>query len=217
VSALRSRRILLAAVLVAGVGLVAAGGWIPLKAQLAQRLLVRAWERGQQGEGARPWPWADTRALARLRVPRLDIDQIVLAGASGSTLAFAPGHLDGSALPGEIGTSVLSGHRDTHFAFLKRLAVGDTVEIDTVTGTRRYRVEEAQVVDTRTTPLRLQRGTEEMLLLTCYPFDVVAATGPLRYRVRAVPVDDAAGAPAPQRDAVGSASGLSDLRAAAPP
>jgi sortase (surface protein transpeptidase) len=51
------------------------------------------------------------------------------------------------------------------------------------------------VIDTRTTPLHLQHAAEELLLLTCYPFDVVAATGPLRYRVRAVPLDARTEAP----------------------
>lgn len=191
----RRRRALLALALAGGAALLVAGSWIPLKARLAQALLIRAWDRALDGEAARPWPWADTRALARMRVPRLGVDQVVLAGASGRTLAFAPGHLDGSAPPGGVGTSVLSGHRDTHFAFLRDLVVGDEVELETPGGLRRYRVDEARVVDTRTTPLRLQRGAEELMLLTCYPFDAVGGAGPLRYRVRATPLDPVASTP----------------------
>ncbi len=180
---------LAALVLLTGLGLVTAGGWIHLKARLSQTLLTHAWHRTQQGDlDARPWPLADTRPLARLRVPRLDIDQIVLEGASGRTLAFAPGHLAASAMPGEPGTTVLSGHRDTHFGFLQHLEPGDRVLLETPTGVQRYQVIDAQIVDTRTTPLRLQGHHSELLLITCYPFNVVAPTGPLRYRVTAVPV-----------------------------
>ncbi|MFP6625625.1 MAG: sortase, partial [Deltaproteobacteria bacterium] len=90
--------------------------YIHAKAELSQVLLKRAWARTlEYGEPSRPWPWADTWPVARLRVPRLGIDQVVLAGASGASLAFAPGHLSGTASPGETGSTVISGHRDTHF------------------------------------------------------------------------------------------------------
>ena len=56
---------------------------------------------------------------------------MVLAGASGRTLAFGPGHVDGTPLPGEHGNAVVSGHRDTHFAFLRDLRCGDVLEVQT--------------------------------------------------------------------------------------
>ena len=56
---------------------------------------------------------------------RSDVDELVLAGASGRTLAWGPGHLDGSAPPGAAGNAVLSAHRDTHFRFLQRVVPGD--------------------------------------------------------------------------------------------
>ena len=46
------------------------------------------------------------------------------AGDAGASLAFAPGNARGSALPGERGTAVVSGHRDTHVRFLAQLRVG---------------------------------------------------------------------------------------------
>nr|WP_245832002.1 sortase [Solemya velesiana gill symbiont] len=119
-------------------GLLLFGGWqlsegiyIEAKAVVAQMLLQQAWQETRQG-GSQviPWPWADTWPVARLKVARLDIDQVVLAGASGRTLAFGPGHLFGSAPPGEEGNSVISGHRDTHFHFLKTLKSGDLIELE---------------------------------------------------------------------------------------
>src|SRR6476620_7642942 len=104
------------------------GAWIHAKAQLAQYLLQRAWTRTLEGErDARPWPWADTWPVARLRVPAHGVDLIVLDGVSGRTLAFAPGHASGSPVPGEMGTSVISGHRDTHFRFLGALKPDDEI------------------------------------------------------------------------------------------
>ncbi|HKD12272.1 MAG TPA: class GN sortase, partial [Thermoanaerobaculia bacterium] len=127
------------------------GVWIYAKASLAQILLRRAWARTVQGgKEVRPWPWADTWPVARLRSRRLREDLIVLAGASGRTLAFGPGHLDGTADPGADGNCVLSAHRDTQFAYLRRLEAGDPVELETPDRRRHiYRVFDRQVVHKR--------------------------------------------------------------------
>ena len=102
------------------------GVYIYAKAELAQVLLHAAWNRAREtGVAARPWPWADTHPVARLTAPAQDADVLVLAGASGRTLAFGPGHLDGSAQPGDPGNAVITAHRDTHFRFLRLVAPGD--------------------------------------------------------------------------------------------
>ena len=47
---------------------------IPIKAEAAQWLLRRAWQRIVAGDTqARPWPWADTRPAAILSIPRYHI------------------------------------------------------------------------------------------------------------------------------------------------
>ena len=175
-----------AALLALGLWQVSEAGWIHAKAGLAQHLLERAWAHSTQGERqARPWPWSDTWPVARLRVPRLGIDLIVLAGASGRTLAFGPGHHDGTALPGaEAGNAVISGHRDTHFRFLGELEAGDELVIESADGSRRaYRVRGATVVDYREARLPVHTPAPRLTLVTCYPFDAVVPGGPLRYVV----------------------------------
>jgi len=150
-------------------------------------LLEKAWERTLAGETrVRPWPWADTWPVARLKAPRLSRDLIVLAGGGGRTLAFGPGSLDGSSAPGQPGNSVISGHRDTHFRFLQHLALGDRITIQTPNGGEQaYRVFETRVVNAATT--RLSAGGVEpvLTLATCYPFDALIPGGPLRYLVTA--------------------------------
>src|SRR5439155_1634919 len=107
------------------------GAWIHLRARLAQHLLQRAWARTARGETrARPWPWADTWPVARLRVPAHDVDLIVLSGVSGRTLAFGPGHAPASAAPGAPGTAIITGHRDTHFRFLEHMKPGDELLVE---------------------------------------------------------------------------------------
>ncbi len=172
-----------------------AAGYIHAKAWLAQVLLSQAWAETLAGAAAdgrtggaleKPWPWADTGPVARLRVPDLGVDEIVLAGASGRTLAFGPGHLDQTAMPGEVGHSVLSGHRDTHFAFLRDLAPAMKLEVQrTDGGWRSYQVRGSEVIDSRTAELSLAADRPALTLVTCWPFDAVEAGGPLRYAVYA--------------------------------
>ncbi|MBI5612856.1 MAG: class GN sortase [Gammaproteobacteria bacterium] len=171
--------------LLSGLWQTAQGLYIPAKAVVAQQLLQLAWERTQAGARvARPWPWADTHPVARLTVPELDIDQIVLEGASGRTLAFGPGLLPGSVPAGDAGHIVISGHRDTHFRFLAELAPGARIYLTGADGARHaYRVDDTQVVD-----MRQYRGLTEcdgrcLTLVTCYPFDAVVPGGPLRFLV----------------------------------
>jgi sortase A len=183
--ALRALALALAAV---GIWQAGHGVWIYAKARLAQHLLQRAWTRTVAGEqDVRPWPWADTWPVARLRVPAHGIDLIVLDGVSGRTLAFAPGHASGSARPGAAGTAIVSGHRDTHFAFLARVQPGDEVIVDTPGNPPAYfRVRETSVVDSRTAVIRrAEDGGAGLVLLTCYPFDAIRPGGPLRYVVAA--------------------------------
>lgn len=201
--------------------------WIAAKARLAQELLGRAWRASLEGSAdTRPWPWADTRPVARLLVPARGVDLLVLEGASGRSLAFGPGHLSGTPLPGEAGNSVVSGHRDTHFAFLRRLQEGDVLVVERRDGTRRrYAVSGRRVVDESETWVAGDAGDTRLTLVTCYPFDAIRPGGPLRYVVTATlePIRDTvlAGAPrAPWRAALApqgaSATWLASRTSSAP-
>ena len=164
--------------------------YIALKARLAQQLIAAAWGRAQHGAPApRPWPWADTSPLAKLTVPARHITLYVLADASGRTLAFGPGKLSGTGTPGRGGNTVISGHRDTHFAFLEHLCEGDEIVLELADGSvHRYRVSESAVVDHRDVRVVEPRGEETLTLLTCFPFRALVPRGPLRYVVTATRV-----------------------------
>jgi len=165
----------------------AEGLWIPAKARLAQVLLEDAWQRARDGASRpRPWPWADSWPVARITVPRLGVDLIVLEGASGRNLAFAPGHLDGSAPPGAAGNTIVAGHRDTSFRFLESLERDDLVLVQGRDGPPvRYRVAWIAVMDAADSRAVEEDASSSLTLATCYPFDAVAPGGRLRYVVRA--------------------------------
>ena len=163
------------------------GAYIPGKAWLAQELMLRAWQRAAVGvEKPAPWPWADTWPVARLRTQDGATDLIVLAGGSGRTLAFGPGHLSASALPGTRGNSVIAGHRDTHFRFLESISNGDVLIVETPdAGKHRYEVVAREIVDSRNTQISLDTDKTVLTLITCYPFATQEVGGPLRYVITA--------------------------------
>jgi len=171
-----------------GCWFVGEGLYIESKAIIAQHLLTRAWQKVKAGEPqSRPWPWADTWPIARLTVPRLKVDLIVLAGDSGRTLAFGPGHNFVSAKPNETGNSLISAHRDTHFNFLQYLHVGEAIFIETAqAGVSRFNVTATQVVDMDAARFINDPASAYLHLVTCYPFDAIIAGGSQRYIVSAV-------------------------------
>ena len=193
--------------IILGIWLLGNAGYIHLKARVAQVLVQRAWaETLEGGSQIRPWPWADTWPVARLQVPDLGVDLMVLAGASGRTLAFGPAHLDGTAAPGTEGHSILSGHRDTHFAFLQNLEYGTGIRIQSSDGTwRDYSVTDRQVIDSRHARLASGNGEAALTLVTCYPFDSIVPGGPLRYLVAAFEQQESAWLP-PDPGALGNSS-----------
>lgn len=183
----RASKIVVSSLLCLGFWQFGQGAYIPAKAWFAQELMHRAWRKAEDGElSPAPWPWADTSPVARLTAKGGDIELIVLEGSSGRTLAFGPGHLGISVLPGESGNSIIAGHRDTHFQFLQYLKRGETIQVELPSGRRHlYQVTEIDVVDSRRGSIILDTDTPTMSLVTCYPFGALEAGGPMRYVVSA--------------------------------
>lgn len=181
------RKLLLIALVIMSAVALIQGGWIHAKAMLAQYLIAESWAEQRLGRArAKPWPWADTWPVARLQVPELGIDQFVLAGANGRVLAFGPGHINGTAMPASGGNTVISGHRDTHFRWLKNLKNGSHITLTMPDGRQvSYVVKNRQVISMQDTWALEERGIHLLRLLTCYPFGAVMPGGSRRYLVTA--------------------------------
>ena len=117
--------------------------------------------------GAR-WSVARGTPLARVAIPRLGLDEVVVEGVGDDELRAGPGHMIGSALPGDSGTSVISAHRDRHFHALARVTVGDTVITDSERGTVKWVVSRIRVVDADAPALHAS-SAPTLLLTTCWP------------------------------------------------
>jgi sortase A len=186
------KRLAALALLLAGLVLFGQGAYIHAKAILAQILLERAFATTvATGRVTKPWSWADTWPVARIAVRRIDASAIALAGASGQALAFGPGHVDQTAEPGERGIAVYSAHRDTHFRFLKDVAIGDEIAVTRRDGrTFRYRADRTTIVRFDQSGLDPLAGGHQLVLSTCWPFDAVTP-GPLRYLLHATLIGEA--------------------------
>ena len=178
---------------VTGLVLFGQGVWIHAKALLAQVLLERAFAASvAAGTPVKPWSWADTWPVARIEVARLHASEIALAGASGQALAFGPGHVERTPEAGEPGTAVYAAHRDTSFAFLADVRIGDEIRVTRHDGrTFRFRVTGTSVVRWDASGIAVDADGRNLVLATCWPLDAKVA-GPLRYLVHATLADDVA-------------------------
>ncbi|MEH2490521.1 class GN sortase [Bradyrhizobium sp. AZCC 2230] len=167
------------------------GAYIHAKAWLAQMLLERAFDRSvATGEPVKPWSWADTWPVARIEVKRIGASAIVLEGTSGQALAFGPGHLHQTVDAGERGAAVYAAHRDTHFRFLRDVAIGDVIDVTRSDGKRfRFRADSSAIVRFDASGIDPATQDFELVLATCWPFDAVTS-GPERYLLHATLIAD---------------------------
>jgi len=169
---------------------LATAGWIQGKAIVAQQLLDYSWEKTLNSSSNdktptdhKPWPWADTWPVAKLIVPGHNIEQIILAGDGGNSLAFAPGYSFAGAAPNTSGTTMISAHRDTHFNFLKEVKINELLILQTTKETITYRIVDLQIVDSKSYTLQADTEKQNLVLVTCYPFDSFSSSGSSRYLV----------------------------------
>jgi sortase A len=122
--------------------------------------------------------------LADLSVPSIGLNVAVLEGDDAHTLRLGAGHQVDTSLPGEGGNVVIAGHRDTFFRPLRRVRVGDEIDLASPDGTARYQVMWTRVVQpTDTKPLEPSHQAV-LTLITCYPFTYIGSA-PDRFIVRA--------------------------------
>ncbi|MCF2947458.1 class GN sortase [Paraglaciecola aquimarina] len=185
----------LALVLGLGIYQFSAGLYIFAKAELAQYLIAKAWNKNLSSHQQQaPWPWADTFPVAELIIK--DSSWYVLAGASGRNLAFAPTHVSATPLPGKLGNSVIVGHRDTQFNQLKNIQKGDVIEVKTTEGRQPFKVSSLRIAHQSQVEYlyddeessNLNYSTKALTLITCYPFDSLVPNPTHRYIVKAVAI-----------------------------
>ncbi|HJW13170.1 MAG TPA: sortase [Thermoanaerobaculia bacterium] len=111
--------------------------------------------------------------VARLTVSRLALDAPVFEGVEAGTLAKGPGHVPGTALPGDERAalpSLIAIPRGRNGNAIARLRLGDRVRLTSPAGLRRYRVVERRVQE----PAQVRLGaasSARVTLITPFPPD----------------------------------------------
>jgi len=110
--------------------------------------------------------------LGRLRVPRLGLSAVVVAGTDVESLKKGPGWYTGSFLPGEGELVYVAGHRTTYlapFARIDRLQPGDLVRLEMPYATFLYRVRRHVIVPASDLGRLRSHGREVLALQACHP------------------------------------------------
>ncbi len=120
--------------------------------------------------------------FGRISIPRIGLSAMVAEGDDNDTLRHAVGHIPGTVAPWGAGNVALAGHRDTFFRGLSRVRLDDVIELETLRGTFKYRVERITVVGPQDIGV-LQSPAWDLTLVTCFPFHYVGPA-PQRYIVQ---------------------------------
>jgi sortase A len=114
--------------------------------------------------------------VARLQIPRIGLDVIVVEGIDASDLAKGPGHYPGTAPIGGQGATAIAGHSSgwgAPFMHVGRLHRGDLIVLRTAYRTFTYRVTSTEVV--APTAVQVLSGdphslsSHKLVLTTCWP------------------------------------------------
>ena len=126
--------------------------------------------------------------VARLDAPSVQLSTAVLEGSDDDILNRGAGHIENTAFPGERGNVGIAGHRDTIFRPLRRLRVGDTLDLSTGDRVYHYRIGRTLIVDPDDVHVLDSSGQPTLTLVTCYPFDFIGHA-PKRFIVQAQLLD----------------------------
>jgi sortase A len=139
-------------------------------AGIQQRHLRR--ELAADAPSRRSRPIAEGRAFARIRIPRLGLDAVVVQGTSTADLRKGPGHYRITGLPGAGRVVAIAGHRTTYgawFRHIDELRKRDRIELDFQGFTYVYRVTGHRVVAANDWRIIRYHGYEKLVLSACHP------------------------------------------------
>ena len=131
-----------------------------------------------------PPSYKEGEVIGEIRFPTLNKKAAILEGTESPELKKGAGHYIGSAAIGNVGNSVLAGHRDTVFRNLGELVAGDLIELESMDGTFTYEVTGSTIVDGNERGAIKPSAKAILTLITCYPFSYVGSA-PDRYLLSA--------------------------------
>ncbi len=135
-----------------------------LTRQLATPQLEQAYRERRVGTGD---------SLTRVKIPRLNVDVVVVEGTTPTALRAGAGHYPETALPCETGNFAVAGHRTTFgkpFANIDQLRPGDIIRVETPIGGCEYQVSrDPWVVDPGEMSVLDPSPDKALTFTTCHP------------------------------------------------
>ena len=122
--------------------------------------------------------------LGVLEIPSVRLKVPVYSTSTDLTMDRGAGIIDGMAYPHEPGNIGISGHRDGYFRVLKDIEQGDQLVLQTLEGTKKFKVDATHIVEISDTRLLQDTEDQTVTLVTCYPFYFVGHA-PKRFIVTA--------------------------------
>jgi sortase A len=110
--------------------------------------------------------------LGRIRIRKIGVSFVVVAGTDTASLRLGPGHYPGTPLPGARGTVAIAGHRTTYlapFRKLNKLSHGDRIEMRMPYGTFTYAVERTRIVAPTALWVTRRTSYDRLILSACNP------------------------------------------------
>ena len=110
--------------------------------------------------------------IGRLKIPRLQLNMIVVDGTESETLKKGPARHRRTFLPGEGKLIYIAGHRTTYsapFSDIDDLRRGDRVRLELPYATVEYAVRSHRIVEAHELSVLRSRGREELALQACWP------------------------------------------------
>ncbi|HEX4603731.1 MAG TPA: class D sortase [Candidatus Angelobacter sp.] len=165
-----TRRTLSLALVIVGVVLLGYVGGEYWGMYRSQKNLESEWEHqaASTNSPGQP-PVSPEQMLTRILVPKIQMDAIVVEGASRKDLSAGPGHLKQTAQPGETGNAVITAHRDTFFRHIYELSKGDQIQVRRSGRTFTYEVTGKKIVVPEDISVIKQTNDPQLTLITCYP------------------------------------------------
>lgn len=148
-------------------------------------------DSGSRASAAAPSAPAAGAVIAKLAAPSVQMTTTVLEGSDDATLSRGAGHIEDTPFPGQPGNIGIAGHRDTVFRPLRRIKIGDPLELTTADRTYRYRISKTLIVGPDDVYVLDPTDRPTVTLVTCYPFDFIGHA-PKRFIVQAELTDAAA-------------------------
>ncbi len=114
--------------------------------------------------------------VGEIAIPKIDLEAVIVPGVDEKSIKNAVGWMESTSMPDEVGNMVLAGHRShTYGKFFNRLGEmveGDTISIQTYSGTYTYSISSIKIVEpTDLSVLEPTKGKNTLTLITCHPLN----------------------------------------------